>query len=56
MRRFYDTETGITVTEKMLRDVWEEEFTDEERAEYGYNFGWYLSACMTYKGGTLQEI
>lgn len=52
-RRFYDTETGVCITDYALLEEWEEDPGLQE--EYP-RFGWYVNACLTYQGGTLEEI
>lgn len=51
----YRDEDGNIVTDADLAMVWQE-MTEEEKAEYSGNFGYYVSACMSHNGGTLSPI
>lgn len=48
----YKDEEGNIVTDADLATVWRS-MTEEEKAEYSGNFGYYVSACMSWNGGTL---
>lgn len=52
-RRFRDTETGQTLTESELLEIYQND--KELQAEYP-SAGAYVNACQTYQGGTLEEI
>lgn len=52
-RRFYDTEHGICITDFDLLEEWKNDPCI--RREYPW-FDWYVAACQTYQGGTLEEI
>lgn len=51
--RFYDIETGGCITLDTLEEIWQEDETLQE--EYP-RFSWYVQACLTRNGGTLEEI
>lgn len=52
-RRFYDTEHNICITDFDLLEEWKNDPCI--RREYPW-FDWYVAACQTYQGGTLEEI
>lgn len=52
-RRFYDTGHGVCLTDYDLLEEWEND--PGLRQEYP-RFSWYVAACQTYQGGTLEEI
>lgn len=52
-RRFYDTEHGICTTDFDLLEEWE---NDPGLQQEYPRFDWYVAACQTYQGGTLEEI
>lgn len=52
-RKFQDTESGHILTLEDLLLCW----SQHKSLRYGWPvFGWYVSACQTYQGGTLEEI
>lgn len=52
-RRFYNTESGDVLTLEDLLLCWSQHKCLRE----GWpRFGWYVAACQTYQGGTLEEI
>ena len=52
-RKFQDTESGHILTLEDLLLCW----SQHKSPRYGWPvFGWYVSACQTYQGGTLEEI
>ena len=53
MRKFYDTETGATVTLGELQEIYNGD--PVLRDEYP-KFGNYVAAAQTYNGGTLEEM
>lgn len=52
-RRFYDTEHGICTTDFDLSEEWG---NDPGLQQEYPRFDWYVAACQTYQGGTLEEI
>lgn len=52
-RCFYDTEHNICITDFDLLEEWKNDPCI--RREYPW-FDWYVAACQTYQGGTLEEI
>lgn len=52
-RRFYDTEHGVCMTDFDLLEEWE---NDPGLQQEYPRFSWYVAACQTYQGGTLEEI
>lgn len=53
MRKFYDTETGATITLDEIREIYNAD--PGLRDEYP-KFGNYVAATQTYNGGTLEEM
>lgn len=52
-RRFYNTESGDVLTLEDLLLCW----SKHKCLRKGWpRFGWYVAACQTYQGGTLEEI
>lgn len=52
--KWFDIETGETVTERELWHDYESNYTEEERKTY--TFGQYKRNCLTVNGGTLERI
>lgn len=52
-RRFYDTEHEVFTMDFDLLEEWENDPGIQQ--EYP-RFSWYVAACQTYQGGTLEEI
>lgn len=52
-RRFYDSEHGICTTDFDLLEEWG---NDPGLQQEYPRFDWYVAACQTYQGGTLEEI
>lgn len=52
-RRFYDAEHGICITDFELLEEWK---NDPGLQQEYPRFSWYVAACQTYQGGTLEEI
>lgn len=52
--KWFDIETGETVTELDLWRDYKSNYTEEERETY--TFGQYKNNCLTYNGGTLERI